>query len=100
MKDGAVVFNKVSTRCSRTSVHRRAYDEGIDLFLIYCPSTERVYAVPIADVMAGVSMLRVDPPANGQRRNINWATDYLLGSGRRALRALPAAPLTLVAAPE
>jgi hypothetical protein len=97
---GAVEFAKVSTRCSRTSIHRRAYGEEIDLFLIYCPPLDSVYAVPMADALAGVSMLRVDPPANSQQKKINWARDYLLGSGERALVALPPIRPTIAAAPE
>lgn len=89
---GAVVFNKVSTRSSRTAVHRRAYGDDIDCFLIYCPPLDKVYAVPIADAEKGVAMLRVEPPANAQRKRINWATDYELGVGTRALVALPPSP--------
>lgn len=98
---GAVTFNKVSTRCSRTSVHRRAYGDAIDLFLVYSPVLDAVYAVPRADAEQGVSMLRVDPPVNGQRKKINWARDYVLGTGERALMALPPPPrLTLAPTPE
>ena len=101
LKMGAIVFSKVSTRCSRTSVHRRSYADEVHLFLVYCPTLDAVYAIPMDDAMAGVSMLRVNPPANAQRKKINWAKDYLLGSGARALAALPPPPRpTLVAAPE
>lgn len=81
-----------------TAVHRRPYEDGVDLFLVYCPPLETVYVVGIAVALAGLSMLRVRPPANSQRKRINWASDYELGSGRHALEMLP--PLTLLAAPE
>ena len=81
-----------------TAIHRRSYEDGIDLFLVYCPPLETVYVVGIAAALTGVSMLRVRPPANGQRKRINWATDYELGTGRHALETLP--PLTLSTAPE
>jgi hypothetical protein len=104
LKDGAVAFNKVSVRSSRTAVHRRVYsDREVDLFLVYCPPLDTVYAVSMDDANTGVCMLRVDAPANAQRRRINWARDYVLGVGPRALAALPPAPssrLTLAAAPE
>ena len=99
--DGFVHFAKVSVRCSRTSVHRRRYGDEIDLFLVYCPPLDAVYAIPMTDVIAGVCHLRVSPPANNQRKKINWARDYLLGSGERALVALPPPPrFTLAPAPE
>jgi hypothetical protein len=85
---GAIVFNKISTRSSRTAVHRRTYDGDIDLFLVYCPPVDSVYVIPIEEACAGLSMLRIDPPGNAQRRGINWAADYLLGCGARALDSL------------
>lgn len=98
---GAVEFSKVSVRCSRTSIHRRAYGSDIDLFLVYCPPLDRVYAISAAEAQAGVSVLRVDPPRNAQVRGINWARDYILGAGERALAALPnPSRLTLAALPE
>ncbi|MFL5844835.1 MAG: group I intron-associated PD-(D/E)XK endonuclease [Solirubrobacteraceae bacterium] len=101
LRTGAVVFGKVSTRCSTTAVHRRKYDESIDLFLVYCPDLDAVYAISIDDVLDGVSMLRVEPPANAQRRRINWASDFVLDSGSRAVAALPPPQLPrLVATPE
>src|SRR4051794_30066775 len=82
LKHGAVIFNKVSVRSSRTAVHRREYDaDDVDLFLVYCPPLDAIYAISMADAMAGVCMLRVDAPANSQRRRINWAKDFVLGTG-------------------
>jgi hypothetical protein len=98
---GVVQFNKVSTRCSRTSVHRRSYADEVDMFLVYSPALETTYVVPMEDAMAGVSWLRVDPPANSQNKKINWARDYILGSGSRALVALPLVlPPRIAAVPE
>lgn len=101
LENGAVLFAKASVRCSRTAVHVRSYVGEIDLFLVYLPVRESVYAIPMADVEAGLRHLRVDPPMNNQRKGIHWADDYLLGSGERAYAALPEPPrLTLVSRPE
>jgi hypothetical protein len=54
-------------------------EEGRDVFLVHCPDTERIYAVPVGD--SGVLMtasLRVDAPANNQLKGIRWATDHEL----------------------
>ena len=37
---GAIIFNKVSTRCNMKSVHGRYYNGEIDLFLVYHPPLE------------------------------------------------------------
>lgn len=100
-RGGAIIFNKVSARCSMTAVHRRSYDNDVDLFLVYYPPLDKVYVLPIADILAGVSNLRVEPPGNGRRKGVHWAADYCLGSGDLARAALPLPPrLTLAAAPE
>ena len=55
------------------------YDAGqIDLFLVYCPGTDRVYAVGIGEVGSGKGFLRVDPTMNGQTKRIRWAADHAL----------------------
>ena len=84
-----------------TSVQRRLYDGQVDCFLVYLPEDDSIYVVPIEDLADGLSHLRVVPPRNAARRNINWASDYLLGVGERANAVLPApSQLRLEAAPE
>jgi hypothetical protein len=62
---------------------RRDYAGQIDQFAVYCPDTEGVYLIPIADVRARCSAhLRVDPPRNAQRLGIRLASKYLVGSIR------------------
>ena len=49
------------------------------VFLVHCPDTDRIYAVPVGD--SGVlktASLRVTPPANNQAAGIRWAADYEL----------------------
>jgi PD-(D/E)XK endonuclease len=57
--------------------HRYDADQ-IDLFLVYCPETDRVYAVGVDEVGSGYGFLRVAPTANGQSKRIRWAADYEL----------------------
>lgn len=44
----------------------------------YCPDTDRIYAVPVADAANTLGTLRVDPPRNGQAKGVRWAVDYEL----------------------
>jgi hypothetical protein len=97
---GAVVFNKFSTRSSRTAVHRRAYGADIDCFLVYAGWLDAIYVVSAAEAARGLYALRVEPPANAQRKKINWARDFELGLGRRALATLPPPGHRLAPAPE
>jgi PD-(D/E)XK endonuclease len=50
----------------------------VEVFLLYCPETGEIYAVPVADAPAGHGYLRVDPTKNGQQEGIRWARDYVL----------------------
>jgi PD-(D/E)XK endonuclease len=49
------------------------------LFIVHCPETDRIYAVPVGEsgVLKAAS-LRVSAPANNQARGIRWAADYEL----------------------
>jgi hypothetical protein len=54
------------------------YEGEADLFLIYCPELERIYAVPVDEAPASHGYLRVDPTRNGQEEGIRWARDFEL----------------------
>ena len=76
---GVISFATQSTRANTRGVFRAPYDATqIDLFLVYCPDTDRVYAVGVGEVRSGYGFLRVDPTANGQVKGIRWAADYEL----------------------
>jgi hypothetical protein len=78
LRGGAIKFSARSIRSNRRGNYCRPYLEEIDLFAIYCPDTEAVYALPVEEATSSVGTLRVDPPANGQARGIRWAADFQL----------------------
>ncbi len=83
MQDGApekrkVCFSTSSTRVNTVRAFTRAYDGEIDVFLVYCPETDQVYALDIEEVASSNCVLRVDPTANGQAKRIRWAADHEL----------------------
>src|SRR5918992_3967653 len=48
LREGVILFNTVSTRVNTTRTFITPYDaDQIDLFLIYCPDTDRVYALDV-----------------------------------------------------
>jgi hypothetical protein len=79
LRSGAVRFAVCSCyghhRNARES--RRDYRGQIEFFAVFCPETEGVYLVPIADLSMRIqAALRVEPSRNGQKRNIRKAVDY------------------------
>ena len=58
--------------------HNNTHRGGIGLVLIYCPDTDRVYAVVVGEATLFNGGLRVDPTANGQAKRIRWAADHEL----------------------
>lgn len=51
--------------------------------MVYCPQTEKVYAVPLADTASTCGCLRIAPTSNSQQVGIRWAADYELPDVRR-----------------
>lgn len=78
LKDGCIHFRTASTRANTLRAFTRDYRGGADLFLVYCPETERVYALDVEEAAASQAVLRVDPAANNQVRGIRWAADHEL----------------------
>jgi hypothetical protein len=79
LRKGAIVFSTHSVRSNRTGTFVRSYTDEADVFLVHCPDTDRIYAVPVGD--SGVlkeASLRVTAPANGQTKGIRWAADHEL----------------------
>jgi hypothetical protein len=82
LRGGAVVFRACSSYAHHRNplVTRRDYQGQVDAFAVYCPETGGVYVVPIGHLSVRVEgKLRVDPPRNGQRKNIRLAADYEIG---------------------
>jgi hypothetical protein len=79
LRDGVIKFATASTRANTLRAYTKPYDaDQIDLFLIYCPETDRVYALDVGEAASGHGALRVDPTANGQAKRIRWAADHEL----------------------
>jgi hypothetical protein len=79
LRDGVIRFATASTRANTLRAYTKPYDaDQIDLFLVYCPETDRVYALDVGEATSGYCALRVDPTANGQSKRIRWAADHEL----------------------
>jgi PD-(D/E)XK endonuclease len=78
LRKGVIRFATRSTRLNSRGVVFRAYTGEVEIFLVYCPETDRIYAVPVDDVPPTDGWLRVDPTRNGQQEGVRWARDYEL----------------------
>jgi hypothetical protein len=56
----------------------RDYKDDVEMFIVHCPDTDKIYAVPIDEATRAQCTLRIDPTANGQSKHIRWARDYEL----------------------
>lgn len=80
LKKGVIKFNTVSTRSNYSETREINYEGEIDKFVVYCPDLERIFEVPEEKAPNGEMKLRVEEPANNQKKGINWAEDYELRS--------------------
>jgi hypothetical protein len=78
MKDGGILFATRSTQSNTRGVRSRGYQGEADIFLVFCPETDRLYAVPVDEAPKGLMLLRIEEPSNNQMRGIRWAQDYEL----------------------
>ena len=73
---GCVVYNARRHRGSRYDAFR-SYREGeLDLFAVWCPANERLYAIPATHPFTVQGRLRVVETRNFQQKKIKWARDY------------------------
>jgi hypothetical protein len=78
LRSGAVVFNTHSQNPKGRTGRGVGYRDQVELFGVYCPDTDKVYLVPVADVTDSHGYLRVDLPKNGQKSGVRMAAQYEL----------------------
>jgi hypothetical protein len=55
---------------------KRGYRGEIDLFMVYCPDNQKIYAINVNDAPESEMYLRIHPSRNGQRVGVFFASDY------------------------
>jgi hypothetical protein len=76
LRNGCIVFKTCITD-ARRPMGDGGYAGQIEAFGVYCPQLRRAFLVPIdALTSPNWGYLRVEPPLNGQARNIRWAKDF------------------------
>ena len=75
-RQGSIYFNLYTMAQGAGQHIRRCYGDHVDFYGVYCPDNLKSYLVPNTGLAKSVCVLRVDPTANNQSKNIRWAVDY------------------------
>ena len=74
---GVYSFSCRSTTGNTTSIKRRKYDETqIDFFATII--NDECYLIPVQETGSSSKTLRLNPPKNGQMKEVNYVNDYKL----------------------
>jgi hypothetical protein len=84
---GCVIYNARRHRGSRYNTFS-CYREGeVDVFAIWCPDNQQLYAVPAEHPLTVEGRLRLVGTRNFQEKKIKWARDYSWEAHLERLRA-------------
>lgn len=75
---GCIEFNSASTGGYGGSANTKHYNGDADLFAIWYPGTDNVYAMPVNECTKTKGLLRLDPPKGPGGKIVRWASDYKL----------------------
>lgn len=76
VKSGRLMFNARRHRGAKNNTFR-CYEEGeLDVFVVWCPYNQQLYAIPAKDMLGLEGCLRLNEPQNNQKKKIRWAYDY------------------------
>ena len=78
LRNGCIDFNARSVRVNSGRTVTRDYEKQVELFMVHCPETHGIYAVPIDEATRSHCTLRIDPTVNSQDKRVRWARDYKL----------------------
>lgn len=73
--NGVIRFNACSSNWFNKT-RKRYTREEIDYFAVYCEYTGKIYLVPVEDIVSTDGVLRIEPTANNQTKDVRWAQDY------------------------
>lgn len=76
--NGCITFDACSCTYEGGRNRKRVnYIEKADIFAVYYPLSQKIYLIPInKDLPTSEVVLRVDPPKNGHKKYIRWASNY------------------------
>jgi hypothetical protein len=78
LRGGSIEFSPRSTRANRSGIFTRSYRGEVEIFLVFFPQVNRIYAVPVDESPKSYMALRLKPARNGQARRTHPAEKYEL----------------------
>ena len=78
MKNGTIEFRTANVNWGKDGYKAIGYKETCDLFLVYCPETNRVYKIKTDECPNYNGRLRIDNTKSNRTIDIKWAKDYEL----------------------
>jgi PD-(D/E)XK endonuclease len=78
LRGGVIECSTQSIQSNTRATRWRSYRGEVDLFIVYCPQNDAIYAVPVEEAPRREMYLRIDPPRNKQAKHVRWAKDYEL----------------------
>jgi hypothetical protein len=78
LRNGCVIFAAYSMRSNTRKAMMRDYKGDVELFIVHCPETGGLHAIPIDEATRTQGTLRLEPTGNGQDKGVRWARDYEL----------------------
>lgn len=84
---GCIVYNTRRHRGSKYDTFSRYREGEVDVFTVWCPHSQAIYAVPAGQTFTVEGRLRLAETQNSQQKKIKWARDYSWDIHVQSLRA-------------
>jgi PD-(D/E)XK endonuclease len=76
LQEGCVVYNSRRHRGSKYDTFSRYRDGEIDIFTVWCPENQQLYAVPAIHPLTIQGRLRLVETKNYQEKKVKWAREF------------------------
>jgi hypothetical protein len=76
LQEGCVVYNSRRHRGSKYDMFSRYREDEVDIFTVWCPENQQLYAVPAVHSLTIEGRLRLLETRNYQEKKIRWAREF------------------------
>jgi len=87
IESGCIVYNARRHRGSRYNTFKRYRADEVDVFAVWCPGNQQLYAVSTEYPLTIEGRLRLIETQNSQEKKVRWARDYCWDKHIDSLRA-------------
>lgn len=76
LEAGYVIYQAKRHRGSKSNAFSRYTEREVDIFAVWCPDNQQIYAVPAGMSLTNQVRLRIVAAQNFQEKKIKWARDF------------------------